>query len=207
MLANEVDIVFTNHLFSPEREQLGWKVFGRRLTPPVHGQIVVPADSPIKELVQLEGVEIAYPGPEALVSYKYPYAHLLGKKINTKVVFGGNADGALAQMFSGKVAAAGINSQLVEGYARRENKAFRVLWSSAPLHDLALMHSAKVPAKHVKAIAQAFVGMHQDPKGREVLEQSSKQAGLTAEAYFIASDGTEYNAYREFFRTAPAQLR
>ena len=30
VLAKEVEFVFTNHLFSPEREQLGWTVFGRR---------------------------------------------------------------------------------------------------------------------------------------------------------------------------------
>lgn len=46
VLAQEVEFVFTNHLFSPEREKLGWKVFGRRLTPALHSQIVVPADSP-----------------------------------------------------------------------------------------------------------------------------------------------------------------
>lgn len=207
VLAKEVDFVFSNHLFSPEREQLGWKVFGRRLTPPVHGVIIVPTDSPIQDIAQLEGKEVVYPGPEALVSYKYPYAHLLSRKIGTKVVFGGNADGALAQLFAGKVAAAGVNSQLAEGYARREGKSFRTLWSTPPLHDLALMHSAKVPPKHVKAVAAAFVGMHADPRGRDLLEQASKQVGLTAEAYFIASDGEEYNSYREFYRTAPPQLR
>ncbi len=50
VLAQEVDFAFTNHLFSPEREQLGWKVFGRRNTPALHGEIVVPADSPITSL-------------------------------------------------------------------------------------------------------------------------------------------------------------
>lgn len=207
VLAKEVDFVFSNHLFSPEREKLGWKVFGRRQTPPVHGVIIVPADSPIRELAQLEGQEVAYPGPEALVSYKYPYAHLLSKKINTKVVFGGNADGALAQLYSGKVTAVGVNSQLAEGYARREGKNFRVLWSTPPLHDLALMHSSKVPEKHVKAVAAAFIDMRNDPHGREILDQASKLVGLPTDAIFISSDGSEYSAYRDFYRTAPAQLR
>jgi phosphonate transport system substrate-binding protein len=40
VLAGEVDFVFTNHLFSPEREKLGWRVFARRWTPPIHSQIV-----------------------------------------------------------------------------------------------------------------------------------------------------------------------
>lgn len=207
VLQNEVEFVFTNHLFSPEREQLGWKVFGRRLTPAVHGQLVVPADSPITTLQQLEGREVAFPGPEAFVAYKVPYAHLLSRKIAIKPVFGGNMDGALAQMYSGKVAAAGGNSQLVEGHARRENRQFRVLWSSDSFHDLALMASSKVPEKDLKAVAAAFAEMHQDPKGLETLTQASTQIGLTKEAHFIASNGAEYDAYRRFYQTAPAALK
>ena len=70
VLAHEVEFVFSNHLFSPEREKFGWKVFGRRQTPPIHSQIVVPADSPITELAQLQDQEVAFAGPEALVIYK-----------------------------------------------------------------------------------------------------------------------------------------
>jgi phosphonate transport system substrate-binding protein len=207
VLAQEVEFVFTNHLFSPEREQLGWKVFGRRQTPPVRGQIIVPDDSPITDLAQLAGKEVAVPGPEALVAYKMPAAQLMARKVDARIVFGGNMDGALAQMFSGKVAAAGANSQLAEGYARREGKKYRVLWQSAPLHDLALMAAAKVPEKTRQAVAQAFAGMHHDAKGREVLQQASQQVGLTAEAYFIPSDGSEYGAFRDFYRSAPLALR
>jgi phosphonate transport system substrate-binding protein len=48
VLAREVDFAFTNHLFSPDREKMGWTVFGRRDAPPVRAQIVVPADSKVK---------------------------------------------------------------------------------------------------------------------------------------------------------------
>lgn len=207
VLAQEVEFIFSNHMFSPEREQLGWKIFGRRLTPPVKGQIVVPADSPVTDLAQLQGQEVAFAGPEALVAYKFPYAQLMARNVAVKPVFAGNMDAALVQLFNRKVAAAGANSQLVEGYARREGKSYRVLWSSGPLHDLALMAAAKVPDKDVKAVARAFIGMHADPRGRDILEKASQQVGLTAEAHFIVSDGSEYSAYRDFFRSAPAQLR
>ena len=207
MLAQEVEFIFSNHLFSPEREQLGWKVFGRRLTPPVRAQILVPADSPVTELAQLQGQEVAFAGPEALVAYKFPYAQLLAQKVAVKPVFAGNMDSALVQLFNRKVAAAGANSQLAEGYARREGKAFRVLWSSGPLFDLALMAAAKVPDKDARAVAKAFVGMYQDPVGRDILEKASQQVGLSAEAYFITSDGSEYGAYRDFYRNAPPALR
>lgn len=207
VLAQEVEFVFSNHLFSPEREQLGWKVFGRRLTPPVHSQIVVPDDSPVTRLDELSGKEVGFPGPEALVAYKFSYAQLLNRHIDARPVFAGNMDAALVQLFNNKVAAVGANSQLIEGYARREGKKYRVLWSSGPLHDLALMAAAKVPEKDVRAVARAFTGMMEDPKGRALLEAASKMVGLPPETRFAASDGSEYAAYREFYRTAPPALR
>lgn len=207
VLAREVDFVFSNHLFSPEREQLGWRVFGRRDTPPVRGQIVVPEESPLTELSQLAGKEVVFPGPEATISYKFTYGQLIDRKIDVKVVFGGNTDGALAQMFSGKVAAAGCNSQLVEGYARREGRRYRVLWESADLHDLALMSSSQVPEAVVRSVGAAFVGMRADPDGLEILQQASKLVGLDKADGFVASNGSEYAGYREFYRTAPPQVR
>ena len=206
VLAKEVEFVFTNHLFSPEREQLGWKVFGRRQSPALLGQIVVPADSPITDLAQLKGQEVAFAGPEAFIVYKVPYAYLLSKGINVKVVFGGNQNAAFAQLFSGKVVASGGNSQLVEGYTRRENKKFRVLWSSEPFLDLALMASGKVPDKDVKAVATAFFEMSKDPSGREILSRASKEVGLPNDAYFIPASAADYASYRRFYQSAPSSL-
>ena len=206
-LANEVEFVFSNHLFSPEREKMGWKVIGRRDSPPLRGDLVVPAESPITDIAQLAGQDVGFPGPEAFISYKVPYAHLLGKGIAINVVFGGNMDAALTQMFSGKVKAVGGNSQLIEGYARRENRKYRVIWTSEPFHDLALMASAKVPERERQAVATAFAGMADDPKGREILRHASQAVGIPPDTRFIASDGTEYGAYRRFYQSAPAQLR
>lgn len=206
VLAKEVEFVFTNHLFSPEREQLGWKVFGRRQAPALQSQIVVPADSPITELVQLGGKDMAFAGPEAFLVYKVAYAHLLSKNINVKVVFAGNQNAAFAQLFSGKVVASGGNSQLVDGYTRREGKKFKVLWSSESFQDLALMASSKVPEKDLKAVSSAFMEMAKDTKGREILHQASKEVGLPNDAYFIPATGADYAAYRRFYHSAPASL-
>ena len=50
VLANEVEFIFSNHMFSPEREQLGWKVIARRQTTPLQSQMVVLAESRIQKL-------------------------------------------------------------------------------------------------------------------------------------------------------------
>lgn len=207
VLAQEVEFVFSNHLFSPERDQLGWKVFGRRWTPPLQGQIAVPFDSPITRLEELKGQEVVFAGPEAFIGYKLPYAHLLSKNIDVKAVFAGNQNAAFAQLFAGKAKAVGSNSALVDGYSVREGKKFRVLWTSEGFHDLALMASSKVPEQDVKAVTSAFINMHRDPAGKAILVKASEEVGLDRQAYFLPATGGDYAAYRRFFQSVPAGLR
>ncbi len=207
VLAQEVEFVFSNHLFSPERDQLGWKVFGRRWTPPLQGQIAVPFDSPITRLEELKGQEVVFAGPEAFIGYKLPYAHLLSKNIDVKAVFAGNQNAAFAQLFAGKARAVGSNSALVDGYSVREGKKFRVLWTSEGFHDLALMASSKVPEQDVKAVASAFINMHRDPAGKAILVKASEEVGLDRQAYFLPATGGDYAAYRRFFQSVPAGSR
>jgi phosphonate transport system substrate-binding protein len=82
-----------------------------------------------------------------------------------------------------------------------------VLWQSEPLHDLALMAARKVPERDVQAVAKAFIEMSRDPAGQRVLAASSEAVRLPASTQFVASNGSEYGAYRNFYQTAPASLR
>lgn len=207
VLAQEVEFVFSNHLFSPEREQLGWKVFGRRWTPPLQGQLAVPAQSPITKVEELKGQEVVFAGPEAFIGYKLPAAHLAALGVDVKPVFAGNQNAAFAQMFAGKAKAVGSNSALIDGYTQREGKKFRVLWTSDNFHDLALMAASKVPDKDVKAVTSAFIGMRNDPIGKAILVKASEEVGLDRQAYFLPATGADYAAYRKFYQTAPAHLR
>jgi len=206
VLAREVDFVFSNHLFSPAREQLGWRVFGRRNLPPVEGQLVVPADSAITDVAQLRGQPVAFAGPEALLIYKVPYAYLLSKGIDIKPVFAGNQNSTFAQLFSGRVVAAGGNSSLVDGYTKREGKKFRVLWTSEPFQDLALMASSKVPDADVKKVSDAFMQLAKDPKGRELMVHAGQLVGLPADTYFVPATAADYQAYKRFYQSAPLSL-
>jgi phosphonate transport system substrate-binding protein len=207
VLAREVDFAFTNHLFSPDRLKMGWSVFGRRNAPPVQGQLVVPADSPIRDIRELAGSVVAFPGPEALVAYKLPYSQLLRKHIAVTPVFTGNHDAAFTQLFAGKARAVGANSQLVANWSGREGSTFRVLWSSAPFNDLALMASPRVPADEVRAVARAFLTMHQDPEGRKILAAATELVHAPVPVSFIAASDADYASYRAFYADAPATLR
>jgi phosphonate transport system substrate-binding protein len=207
VLTREVDFAFTNHLFSPDRARLGWTVFGRRNAPPVRAQIVVPADSPVMGLAQLAGEPVAFPGPEAMIAYKVAYAQLQRRNIPVDVIFAGNMDAAFTQLFAGKATAVGANSQLVQSYQGRERKSFRVLWSSEPFNDLALMASPRVPADQVRAVAAAFFGMDKDPEGRRILAAAAELVHAQSPISFVAASDADYASYRAFYADAPLNVR
>ncbi|NIA52599.1 phosphate/phosphite/phosphonate ABC transporter substrate-binding protein [Massilia sp. TW-1] len=207
VLAREADFAFTNRLFCPGRAGLGWTVFGRRNTSPVRAQIVVPADSPIHRIEELAGTPVAFPGPEATIAYKVAYAELLRHKMPVDVVFAGNADAVFTQLFAGRVRAAGASSQLAQHYAGRERKAFRVLWTSPPFTDLALMASPRVPAAEARAVARAFFDMNRDPEGARILAEATTLVHSDTPFAFVPATGADYASYRAFCATAPLDVR
>jgi phosphonate transport system substrate-binding protein len=130
VLAQEVEFVFSNHLFSPEREKLGWKVFGRRMTPRCTARSWCRRTrrSPSWPSCRARTSPFPAPRPWWPTSSRRPAG---GAQIEAKTVFGGNMDAAFAQLFSGKVAAVGTNSQLAEGYAARRQEARAVVLAAA----------------------------------------------------------------------------
>jgi phosphonate transport system substrate-binding protein len=69
------------------------------------------------------------------------------------------------------------------------------------------MAARKVPERDVQAVARAFIEMAKDPAGQRVLAAASEVVKLPPGTHFIASNGSEYGAYRTFYQTAPASLR
>ena len=59
------DFLYTNHFFTPERDRLGYKVIARPAGPGIRSQIVVPQDSPIQSLHDLNGKDVAFVTPDA----------------------------------------------------------------------------------------------------------------------------------------------
>lgn len=207
ILTSQVDFAVTNHLFEPDRAKLGWTVFARRNAGPVHGQIVVPAGSKVKSLADLAGATVVFPSTEALLAYKIPHAELQRQRLAVTPVFAGNMDAAFVQLLSGRAQAAGAHSQLVQHYAGRENKAFRVLWRSPPFNDLPLMASKRVPPRQLQAVAATFLAMHRDPEGRRILAAASSLVHAREPLSFVAAGEADYDDYRRFHDAAPAHAR
>lgn len=199
-IRGEAQFAYTNHLFTMERVKLGWKVIARPTTDGIRGQIVVPVDSAINRLEDLDRQNVAFPSAEAYVGYRVPMDALLRKGIKVSPMFAGNQEGAIGQMKSGKAAAAGVNEDVMAAFAKRENYAYRSIWSSEEFKDLPVMVSPVVPEHTARAVQQALIGMLADPEGKKILAQGAQLLKLEQPVGFIAASDKDYGNYREFYR-------
>ncbi|OFZ99135.1 MAG: hypothetical protein A2Z44_05220, partial [Betaproteobacteria bacterium RBG_19FT_COMBO_58_11] len=199
-IKGEAQFAYTNHLFTMERVKLGWKVIARPATDGIRGQIVVPADSAINRLEDLDRQNVAFPSAEAYVGYRVPMDMLLRKGIKVSPLFAGNQEGAIGQMKSGRAAAAGVNEDVVAAFAKREKFAYRSIWSSEEFKDLPVMVSPSVPEADARAVQQALVGMLADPEGKKILAQGAQLLKLEHPVGFVAASDKDYDNYREFYR-------
>ena len=195
------DFLYTNHFFTPERDRLGYKVFARPAGPGIRSQIVVPEDSPIQTLHDLNGKDVGFVTPDGFTGYWLPYDALLRAKVKINVVFTGNQEASFAQLRVNKIAAAGVNSSVMARWSRRESFAYRALWTSELYGDLCIMASPKVPKDKVAAVQLALVNMVNDPEGKRVLEAGAELLKSTGEQGFVAVEDRDYDNYRKFYRT------
>jgi len=195
------DFLYTNHFFTPERDRLGYKVIARPAGPGIMSQIVVPIDSPIRSLQDLNGKEVAFVTPDGFTGYWLPMDALLRAKVNIKAVFTGNQEASSAQLKVNKVAAAGVNSSVMARYGRRESFEYRALWTSDIYQDLCIMANPKMPADKVAAVKAAFINMVKDPEGRQILQAGADLLKSTTELGFAAAENRDYDNYRRFYRT------
>ncbi|MFN3883289.1 MAG: phosphate/phosphite/phosphonate ABC transporter substrate-binding protein [Rhodocyclaceae bacterium] len=196
----ELAFVYSNHFFTPERSKLGFTVLARQEGEGIRGQVVVRDDSPVKNLAELAGQKVAFANPYGFTGYFVPYDALLKAGVKVEPVFAGTQEAAMGQLKFGQVAAAGVNSQVMADYAKRENFAYRVLWESEPYFDLAVMAHPKVPAAHREAVRQAFLALREEQSGRAVLAEAARKLSLPAPRGFVAASDADYENYRRFFR-------
>lgn len=195
------DFQYTNHFFTPERERFGYKVIARPAGPGIRSQIVVPKDSPVQSLQDLDGKQVGFVSRDGFTGYWVPYDALLRAKVAVQVVFTGNQESSFAQLKVSKIAAAGVNSSVMARYARRESFAYRALWTSEVYQDLCIMASPKVPAGKVEAVKKALIDMVKDTEGRQVLQAGADLLKMNGELGFVAASNRDYDNYRRFYRT------
>jgi phosphonate transport system substrate-binding protein len=200
MERGEYDFVYSNTIFHPKMAQANYQVILMPRDEAIKGQIVTLADSPIRTLKEIDGREVGFPSLSAFVGYAVPMNHLLGQKITVTPVFGGNQEGIMGQLKSGKVLAAGVNNQVMAAFAERENIKYRILWESPPFNNLPIAVHPRVPKKIVDAVKVAIDSMERESEGARILERSAQVIGQKSPYGFQLASPLDYKSYKDFYK-------
>jgi phosphonate transport system substrate-binding protein len=196
----EYDFVYSNTIFQPRMAQANYQVILRPRDEAITGQIVTLDESPIRTLKDLDGKETGFPSQAAFVGYAVPMDQLLRQGINVTPVFGGNQEGIMGQLKAGRVPAAGVNNQLMKSFASRENVKYRVLWESAPFHNLPIAVHPRIPKTVADKVKQAIDEMETTPEGLRILETTAQVVGQKPPFGFRASSQDDYQSYTDFYK-------
>lgn len=192
--------VYTNHMFTKQRDKIGYRVILRIKTPSINATIIVREDSPIRELQELKDQQVVFPHSNAFVGYWVPMDHLIRSDINVTPSYAGNQEGAMAQVQHGKVVAAAVNKQVLERYARREGLNYRSLWVSESYLSIPIMVHPDLEQHKVDAVRKAFIEMKNDVKGKQILKRSAAVIKSKQVLEFIYADDKDYSNYKNFYR-------
>ncbi|MEY2632050.1 MAG: hypothetical protein RIR00_704 [Pseudomonadota bacterium] len=196
----DYDFVYSNTIFMPKMQPAGYRVILRPREEGITGQIVTLAESPIRNLKDLDGRPVGFPSQAAFVGYALPMDHLLRQGLTVTPVFGGNQEGIIAQLKAGKVVAAGVNNQVMKAFASRENLNYRVLWESRVFHNLPIAVHPRVPKAVADAVRTAIDNMDADPEGLRILSETGQVIGQKPPYGFIAASPEDYRNYTDFYR-------
>lgn len=189
----EFDFLYSNHNFEPGYSQANYRPLVQWGGHPLIGQIVVPNDSPIRNIKELNGKTIAFPSKDAFIAYRVTYHALKQANIAIKPVFGSSQQGAAVQLQVGRADAASLNKLFADRFQAENKKVFRVLYESRPWPNIPVQAHPRVAKNQSESVRRALLGMQTDPVGRALLEK------LKIPGFLPVTDA-DYNDTRRLYK-------
>lgn len=165
----EFDFLYSNHHFDPEYAQANYRALAQWGGHPLIGQIVVPADSPITSLKELEGKTVAFPSKDAFIAYKVTRSALEQAGIKIQPVFGASQQGAAVQLQTGRADAASLSKLFADRFQSDGKIKFRVLFESDAWPNIPVLAHPRISKVNAELVRQVLIKMSEDPEGKALL--------------------------------------
>lgn len=163
-----------------------------------HSWLIVPAESPAQSMADLRGTTFAFTDPLSHTGRLYPTYLIfqMGERPETffgRTFFTYSHDAAIQAVASGLADGAAVDSLIYNHLIQREpdlEKKLRIIHQSPPFGIPPVVVSPNIRPQ-LRAVLQAiFLGMHEDPQGKEAL------AILDIDR-FITLENNTYDSARE----------
>lgn len=190
MKAGVYDISFINaYYYVAFSKEAGYKVFAQEKDAKFIGIMVVRKESTVQTIEELEGKQLAFPGPTAVTSM-LANTHFKTKNIRFSTHYVISMDSVYRAVAKG-LFPAGLGETRTFGSMEPEIRdQLRILWSADPMPPFTFSAHPRVPAASLQKIQQAMLAMAEDPKGLELLKAINMKG-------FAAAQASEYESVRK----------
>lgn len=171
LAAGEYDIAYMNpYHYTVFHERPGYRVFAKEAEKQLIGILVVRQDSPLRDIGQLNGVELAFPAPAAFAATVLPRARLAKLGIAVQPRFVGSHKSVYLGVAEGLFAAGTGIMRTFEMLPPAQRSKLRILWKTPAYTPHAFAYRPQVSPALVARLERAMFEMHTSEKGRLLLD-------------------------------------
>lgn len=204
----QVEFALPNPYEALLAEQHGYRIFAKvNRDEDFRGLFVVRRDSPVGRVKDLRGRVVAYPAPTALAAalQAQHYLRIQGLDVTTEVEnrYVGSQDSSILAVYY-RQADAGATwpptwRVFTRGHPDKAEK-LKVIWRTEALPNLPFVVRDDVPPELVERVSNVLEHMHEDPRGKAILD------GMEFDA-IVPADSETYAPVRRFVRDFNALVR
>ena len=138
----------------------------------LYGIIVVPKNSPINSVQELEGKTLAFPAPNSIGATLIPLADLKNLyNVNVLPRYVQSHSSVYLNVALGRVAAGGGVQVTFEQQKQSIRDKLRILYKTQEIAPHPVVAHVRVPEKIRNKVTQAFLALADTPKGRDLLSK------------------------------------
>jgi len=191
LAASEYDIAYMNpYHYTVFHQRPGYRAFAKEADKRLIGIVVVRNDSPLRDIGQLKGIEVAFPAPAAFAATILPRSTLSKLGIGVQPRFVGSHESVYLGVERGLFAAGTGVLRTFDMLTPEQRGKLRILWKTPAYTPHPFAYHPRLPSDIVARLERAMFAMHEDEKGRLLLD------GIGLRGIVPAADA-EYDAIRQ----------
>ena len=148
----------------------GYQALAKEKDTRLQGVVVVRTDSPITDISQLAGLDLAFPAPASFAASVLPRMQLHKQGISYTPHFVTSHDSVYYSVVRGIYPAGGGVVRTLEAAPADIRKQLRVLWRTDSFTPHAFASHSKTPEAVLQKLATAMYNMDQDPTAKDILQ-------------------------------------
>lgn len=188
--ASEYDIAYMNpYHYTVFQRRPGYRAFAKEAYKRLVGIVVVHKDSPVYDIVQLAGTEVAYPAPAAFAATILPSATFAKLGVVVRPRFVGSDESVYLGVAKGLFAAGTGVMRTFDMLPPEQRGSLRILWKTPAYTPHPFAYHPRLSRDLVARLERAMFEMHNTTDGRLLLE------GIGFAGIVPATD-KEYDAIR-----------